>query len=843
MSMKIMSAVLGLILVAGIANAQGIFWTEVGGGKIDSSRFNGTNENSPLTGLSSPYGIAYDGSSGKIYWTDVTDGIIYSSSKDGTQTVVLENGLSLPRGIAVDEANGYMYWVENGSKKIRSAPLAGGSPVDILTSGLSAPTGIAVDARNGNIYWTDNGGSMKYIGMCGLTGTGAAHIDSSTSFVSGIAVDTVDSRIYWTEYGPQKRIRSAALNGSDTATVVTLDSADPRGIQLMSSAGMIFWTNYLTNTVESANVDGSDAAIVVSSGLNNPLSIMTTTSEVLASAFAGYPGSALYFDGSSNYVNAGTSSAFNFSGPFTVEGWFKVSSFPYQWDALITKGDDSWRIARSNFTNNLAFSTNGLSNVDMTGVTNVNDGRWHFFAAVYDGSSKTLYVDGKVDATSAVTGTLSSSTYPVYFGDNAGFTGRYFNGDMDEIRIWNIARTENQVRNDMFTTIGAVQPGLLGYWQFNEGSGSVVADTVSGNNGTISGTDNWVTSTAPVGQYGSYDADAAADSVGPAGANISVTILSHPDSLDFIGAYAYGSPSTSITSEAFPAGITSRSSLVWGLYGYGQDTAVYSLSYSGIAGITNESTLHLLSRSAADIPWTDATGSFTHSSLLHNFTSTTTALDSAAPSVQLAVAGGSDNSLAVQLSSLRATTDVNSVTLTWQTASEAGISGFNVLRKEPGRADFSVIGSYTNDDSLRGTGTSTQGRAYDFTDYKITSGSTYTYEIQSVSTSGNTENLSTILVTVNAPRSYALYQNYPNPFNPSTTIRFDLKEASNVTLAIYNVLGQKVLERSYGTMNSGRYNEDINLGQYASGVYYYTILATGIDGQSFRSTKKLMMLK
>ncbi|HUI30139.1 MAG TPA: T9SS type A sorting domain-containing protein, partial [Candidatus Acidoferrales bacterium] len=143
----------------------------------------------------------------------------------------------------------------------------------------------------------------------------------------------------------------------------------------------------------------------------------------------------------------------------------------------------------------------------------------------------------------------------------------------------------------------------------------------------------------------------------------------------------------------------------------------------------------------------------------------------------------------------------------------------------------------------RGMGTNSTGKSYNYTDNKVTSGSTYQYEIQSVSIDGTTKDLSTLSVTVNVPKTYALYQNYPNPFNPSTTIRFDLKEQSTVALDIYNVLGQRVLESNYGTMSAGRYDENINMDRFASGVYLYRIAAQGNNGEKFVSIKKLMLIK
>ena len=93
------------------------------------------------------------------------------------------------------------------------------------------------------------------------------------------------------------------------------------------------------------------------------------------------------------------------------------------------------------------------------------------------------------------------------------------------------------------------------------------------------------------------------------------------------------------------------------------------------------------------------------------------------------------------------------------------------------------------------------------------------------------------------PLNFALLQNYPNPFNPSTTIRFDLKVTSRVTLEVFNVLGQNVLEREYGNMSAGSYERDLNMDQYASGVYFYLLRAVGTDGQIFRAAKKMLLMK
>ena len=85
---------------------------------------------------------------------------------------------------------------------------------------------------------------------------------------------------------------------------------------------------------------------------------------------------------------------------------------------------------------------------------------------------------------------------------------------------------------------------------------------------------------------------------------------------------------------------------------------------------------------------------------------------------------------------------------------------------------------------------------------------------------------------------FQLLQNYPNPFNPSTTVKFYLPKATHVTLSIYNSLGQEVSKLISQDMNAGVYANEWKASGFASGIYYYRIIAGG-----FSVTKKLILLK
>jgi flagellar hook assembly protein FlgD len=88
------------------------------------------------------------------------------------------------------------------------------------------------------------------------------------------------------------------------------------------------------------------------------------------------------------------------------------------------------------------------------------------------------------------------------------------------------------------------------------------------------------------------------------------------------------------------------------------------------------------------------------------------------------------------------------------------------------------------------------------------------------------------------PVTYNLEQNYPNPFNPSTTIKFSLPEATNVTLKIYNTLGQKVAEVVNTNLEAGWYSYQWDAGNVATGIYIYELRTN-----KFVSVKKMLLLK
>ncbi|MEJ2052262.1 MAG: T9SS type A sorting domain-containing protein [Calditrichota bacterium] len=85
---------------------------------------------------------------------------------------------------------------------------------------------------------------------------------------------------------------------------------------------------------------------------------------------------------------------------------------------------------------------------------------------------------------------------------------------------------------------------------------------------------------------------------------------------------------------------------------------------------------------------------------------------------------------------------------------------------------------------------------------------------------------------------FTLHQNYPNPFNPSTTIRFDLPQASQVTLKVFNTLGEEVTTLVSGKLSAGFYSYQWDASNLASGIYL-----CNLQVGSYIETMKMMLLK
>ena len=215
-------------------------------------------------------------------------------------------------------------------------------------------------------------------------------------------------------------------------------------------------------------------------------------------------GQALAFDGVDDYVEVGDDPTLDLTGTFTLESWLSTTSMNLHQPILAKGGDGSingnyqvvieGNLSIAFYSDNGRVATNAPIEID----------KLYHWAVTYDGSSSLIiYINGEVAGNGEVApGAANNSA--LTFGSDASQTS--ISGILDEIRIWNVTRTQAEIKADMHRRLAGDEPGLVGYWRFDDGTGTLAVDSSpSGNDGTLVNGPTWVASVAPVGDGSSDD--------------------------------------------------------------------------------------------------------------------------------------------------------------------------------------------------------------------------------------------------------------------------------------------------------------------------------------------------
>lgn len=527
------------------------------------------------------------------------------------------------------------------------------------------------------------GGGFSYVRGAGLfevQTTMASDITGTTVTLSGSVFSLESAATAYALYGTSSGIYNDSV-------LVTTDPIDA-GSQTSVSADVTGLTPGVMHYFCIAASNGTD---------------YKRSGEMDFFTYSSSPENALKFDGSDDYVEVPYNSALNPS-TFTYEFWARVDggSGTYRcplstryWDwggsfygvNFYAREDNVWDFAWGGGA--------GAGNwYGITGST-VEEGEWTHLAATNDGTTMSFYINGILqgDATLA----YAPAPYdfiPLRFGSIADDVNYFFNGAMDEVRVWNVARTAEEIQNNMNSPFTEAQAGLVGYWQTNEINGTVAHDLAGSNNGTL-----------------------------------------------------------------------------------------YNFNFDVTSG------------------WMV-----------------------------------SDNSMPVELASFSAAPKENNVELKWKTATEENNYGFEVQRSEV-RSHRSE-GNWTKVGFVEGSGNSNAPKDYSFVEKRVGNGK-YSYRLKLINNDGSFKYSYCVEIEVKfIPSVFALSQNFPNPFNPSTTIDYQLPKESKVTLKMYDVLGKEVATVVDEMKEAGSYNVQIDAGGFASGVYFYRIVAG-----DFVSIKKMVLMK
>jgi hypothetical protein len=171
---------------------------------------------------------------------------------------------------------------------------------------------------------------------------------------------------------------------------------------------------------------------------------------------SGKYGGALVFNGTNAVVTISNSPTLQLSTAMTLEAWVNPLVVDSSWRDVIYKGQDNYYLEGTSMSGSVpsAGGTFGTSHQVLYGVAALPTNTWTHLAATYDGTTARLYVNGVQVASQAQTGAIATSANPLQIGGDS-FYGQFFQGTIDEVRIYNVALTTAQIQADMNTPLPA----------------------------------------------------------------------------------------------------------------------------------------------------------------------------------------------------------------------------------------------------------------------------------------------------------------------------------------------------------------------------------------------------
>ncbi len=377
--------------------------------------------------------------------------------------------------------------------------------LDSLTySATGLPGGVSINTANGAITGTL---SFSSAGSHNVTVTVSDGTDTDTDSFSWTVTATNQAPVFSTDIPDQSDDEGDVVSLDADATDGDLDGLTYGATGLPGGVSISPTTGVISGTLSNSSSGIHNVTITVSDGTDTDTDTFTwTVAEPVT-------GSGLDFDGVDDHVTFGSAPGLN-SNTFTIETWFRrdgtgtsattsgsggVTAIP-----LVTKGLSesgqvlSWFLGIDSGTGRLAAdfeSASDDSNHPLIGTTTLTNGTWYHGAITYDGTTFRLFLNGTQEASVAIgNGPGTAGAHHAALGtamtSTGAATGR-FDGALDEVRIWNVARSAAQLAGRRTQELAA-GTGLLARYGLNEAAGSSVANSVAGGvNGTAVGGVAW----------------------------------------------------------------------------------------------------------------------------------------------------------------------------------------------------------------------------------------------------------------------------------------------------------------------------------------------------------------
>jgi len=319
------------------------------------------------------------------------------------------------------------------------------------------------------------------------------------------------------------------LGGMNWVAYYTVQSSDPDGplqftIDFTDANGIDGQTVKQTTDGSNVIVDNSDpppfpVGAVTSTGGTVAANIWNSTNTAIqlevnvpqdsaVASFNYYQGNSLQFDGANDEVSIPGLDAYQATNTLTVESWVKPGVAPADYDGFLSYAMDAggtqagfgFAFYLTGWKFFLKTTTNSINYASMAGAQ-MPVGQWSHMAATYDGSEVKLYRNGALVDSADAMGNVQWSGAPaemVLGNFPKDGTGHFFEGNIDEVRLWNVVRTKDQIKASREINLTGEETGLVGYWRIDEGSSASTADsTAAANHASVNGA-TWSVQDSPI---------------------------------------------------------------------------------------------------------------------------------------------------------------------------------------------------------------------------------------------------------------------------------------------------------------------------------------------------------
>lgn len=514
------------------------------------------------------------------------------------------------------------------------------------------------------------------------------------------------------------------------------------------------------------------------------------------------------FDGSGDYITVNNSATMEHDDG-TYECWIRPNWVPG------TKGANPCVMSmRDGIGGNTRYSIHiedGMANLGLyNGVTwltvpySFTQGNWYHLAFVDSGTNTEVIINGtSVGFTgNAVNTGVTGKQFKIGFAEPA-YSGESWLGEIDEVRIWNSARTIHEIRDFMCKKVSADECNLVAYYRFDE-NGGAPKDYVSSNDGTFVGnTTSNVLSSAPIGDDATWAASVSTSSS---------LNLAHTNGDDMTATMTAGTANLMVVyrvdeqpNTTTPPGSFDQLSQVdyFGVKLFGSSGGTYTATYNydGHPGISNEANLGLASRSSNSVTsWTEETGA-----TLNQVANTLTLTGQTG--TEFILGSTSNNSLPVELIDFNARlTPSSEVVLSWTTNVEINNDFFTVQKSQD-------VQEWTDVILIEGAGNSSEINTYSTKDIHPFSGISF-YRLVQTDFDG-TQHFSDI-VSVQRVESATL-NILPNP--ASSILNIYSTESDLNQFAIVDITGNDLTEK-IEIIERSKDKCTINISTLPDGVYF-----------------------